>query len=133
MIRAMLERALDKSKASSLRYRLMMQEFSRPSPATDSVVSLTLKPVYDRLREVIGVIVHLPPDHTEVRLAAHSIIGQVVHFAHSGPVMPTLWPQMKMTAAQREMIATHIANLVLTYLTTRRNIQSIEDATREPV
>jgi TetR/AcrR family transcriptional regulator, regulator of cefoperazone and chloramphenicol sensitivity len=116
MILAMLERSLDQSKRSSLRYRMMMQEFAHPSRATDLIVDLTLKPVYDRLREIVARILHLPPGHTKARLAAHSIIGQVVHFAHSGPVMPILWPQMKMTAAQRKLIATHIADLTLSYL-----------------
>jgi AcrR family transcriptional regulator len=116
MIRAMLERGLDRSKQSSLRYRLMMQEFSHPSRATDLVIDLTLKPVYDRLREIVGAILRLPPAHTKTRLAAHSVIGQVVHFAHAGPVLPTLWPQMEMKPAQRKLIATHIADLTLAYL-----------------
>lgn len=120
MIAAMLERGLDRSKQSSLRYRLMMQEFSHPSRATGLVAELTLKPVYDRLRDVIGRILGLPPAHTKVRLAAHSVIGQVVHFAHAGPVMPALWPQMKMTPVQQKQIAAHIADFTLTYLQKQR-------------
>ena len=42
MIGAMLERGLDQSKFSSLRYRLMMREFSHPSRATDLWWSLRL-------------------------------------------------------------------------------------------
>ena len=79
-------------------------------------MELTLKPVYDRLREVIGLILNLPPGHAKIRLTAHSVVGQVVHFAHAGPVMPSLWPQMKMTVAQRKLIAAHIADLTLAYL-----------------
>lgn len=120
-IRTMLDRAIEKNRHSSVRYRLMMQEFIHPSRATELVVELTLKPVYDRLRDLVGAILSRPSSDMQTRLAVHSIIGQVVHFAHANPAMSILWPQMTMTAAQRDLIATHIANVMLTHLRTIRS------------
>jgi TetR/AcrR family transcriptional regulator, regulator of cefoperazone and chloramphenicol sensitivity len=116
MIRAMLERALDNGSQSSLRYRLMLHEFVHTSSATARVVDVTIRPVYDRLREIVGAILGVSPEDPKTCLCVHSVIGQVVHYGRSGPVLTALWPKLRMTPSQREMVADHIAELMLTYL-----------------
>ena len=116
IIRAMVERAFETGDQAHLRYRLMLHEFFHQSSATVRVVELSIRPVYDRLREIVGAILDLPAGHVETRLAVHSVIGQVAHYAHSTPVLAALWPEMKMTPAQREMVADHIARSTLIFL-----------------
>ena len=117
MIRDMLERALENGDRASLRYRLILHEFVHPSLATARIVDVTIRPIYDRLRTIVGAIAGLSPGDDQTRLCVHSVIGQVVHYAHSGPVASALWPKLKeMTADQRDLVANHIADFTLIYL-----------------
>ncbi len=116
IVGAMVERAFETGDQANLRFRLMLNEFVRPSGATARVVDVVLRPVYDRLREIAGAILKLPPDDDKTRLCVHSILGQVAHFAHSRQMLGLLWPEMKMTPAQRELVAEHITQFSLAYL-----------------
>ncbi|MEO5925978.1 MAG: CerR family C-terminal domain-containing protein [Bryobacteraceae bacterium] len=116
IIRAMLDKALDQSDQASLRYRLMLHEYAHPSAATPRVIDLTLRPVYDLLRKQIGTIAGVDPDSDQARLHVHSILGQVIHYTRSSTVVAALWPDLKMTPEQREMIAEHIAGITLSHL-----------------
>ncbi|MEP6961890.1 MAG: CerR family C-terminal domain-containing protein [Acidobacteriota bacterium] len=116
IVKAMLEKTLDQSNRASLGYRLMLHEFVHPSAATGRVVDVTIRPVYDLLRGIVGALLALPPNHDKTRLCVHSIIGQVIHYSRSGNVVAALWPKLKMTPPQRHMIAEHIAGVTLTYI-----------------
>src|SRR5277367_2860810 len=52
-------------------FRLMMHEFAQPTPAMASVIDETMRPVYDRFRELIGMMLNLTSDHDQVRLSTH--------------------------------------------------------------
>jgi TetR/AcrR family transcriptional regulator, regulator of cefoperazone and chloramphenicol sensitivity len=94
-------------------YRLMMHEFSQPTPAMASVIDETMRPVYDRFRELIGILLGLSPDHDQVRLATHSVIAQVVHYAHARHVVSRVWPELELNPERIAQIATHIADFSL--------------------
>jgi AcrR family transcriptional regulator len=122
MIAAMVERAFETGEQADLRFRLMLNEFMRPSEATSRVVDVVMRPVYDRLREIAGAILGLPANHRRTRLSVHSILGQVAHFAHAKPVLGLLWPEMtNMSRAQRELVVGHITEFSLAYLK-RKNV-----------
>ncbi len=121
IVGSMVERAFETGDQANLRFRLMLNEFIRPSGATARVVDVVLRPVYDRLREIVGAILKLPPDHDKTRLCVHSILGQVAHFAHSRQMLGLLWPEMKMTPTQRELVAEHITQFTLGYLNGMRS------------
>jgi len=116
IVGCMVERAFETGDQANLRFRLMLNEFVRPSGATARIVDVVMRPVYDRLREIAGAILKLPQDHETTRLCVHSILGQVAHFAHSRQVLGLLWPGMKMTPAQREIVADHITQFSSAYL-----------------
>jgi len=113
---AMLERGFETGDQANLRFRLMLSEFVRPSEATARVVDVVLRPVYDRLREIVSAILKLPTDDEKTRLCVHSILGQVSHFAHSRHMLTHLWPQMEMAPEQRQRVAEHITQFTLAYL-----------------
>ena len=104
------------AKGERLRFRLILNEFVRPSGATARVVDVVMRPVYERLREIVGAILGLSPNHQKTRLCVHSILGQVAHFAHARPMLVLLWPEMTMTPAQRELVTEHITEFSLAYL-----------------
>jgi AcrR family transcriptional regulator len=116
VIGAMVERVLQTSDQADLRYRLMLHEFAQPSTATSRVIQEVMRPMYDRLREIVGAILGLPPDHEKTRLSVHSVIGQIAYYARSAPMLRTLWPEMKMTEVQRSLIASHITEFSMAYL-----------------
>ena len=122
IIAAMVERAFETGEQANLRFRLMVNEFVRPSEATSRVVDVVMRPVYDRLREIAGAILRLPPAHPTTRLCVHSILGQIAHFAHAKPILSLLWPEVsKMNQARREAVVEHITQFSLAYLKTCGN------------
>jgi TetR/AcrR family transcriptional regulator, regulator of cefoperazone and chloramphenicol sensitivity len=116
IIRAVLERLSTTREQFGLQLRFVLKEMANPTPALAGVVEESLQPLYDRLRSLVGQILNLPPNHDKTRLCTHSIMGQVAHYSHAQPVLCQLWPKMKMSPKQREMVANHIADFSLAYL-----------------
>jgi AcrR family transcriptional regulator len=119
-IRLMLQRMIKRREAPNLHMRLMLHELARPTPAIARIVDESVKPLHDQLCVLLGRILALPPDDQRTRLCAQSIIGQTIHYAHHMPVIGRLWPELKMTPEQQEMVANHIADFSLSYLKSSR-------------
>ncbi len=115
VIKAMLARICSGDNRDR-RWRLMMHELSQPTPAMSRVIDETSRPLFDRLRELIGSMIGLPRDHEKTRLCTNSIVGQVVLYAHWRPVLAKIWPELKMTPPQVARIAEHIGEFSLAYL-----------------
>jgi AcrR family transcriptional regulator len=115
LIFAMLQRVC-RGDRPGWHFRLMVHEFAQPTPAMSTVIDETMRPIYERFRELIGAILHLPADHDKTRLCAHSVIAQVVHYVHSRHVLARLWPELEMNSARVEQISAHIADFSLAYL-----------------
>jgi len=133
VIRAMLE-TMCGAHRPTLHFRLMAHELAQPTPTLSRIIEEETRPNYERLCEIIGQILGLPRDHEKTRLCTHSVIGQVVHYAHAGPVMTQLWPELKMTPEQLEQIGNHIAEFSLAYLRgthpNRERVMAKRDARR---
>lgn len=104
------------AKRPSWTIRIMAHEMAQPTPALSRVVDEIIGPNYLMLRRVIGRMLELPPDHEKTRLCAHSVIGQVIHYAHARPVIARLWPELQMTEETMNRIAEHIAEFSLAYI-----------------
>ncbi len=96
--------------------RLVMHEFTHPTPAMARVVDEGIRPVYERLRKAVGEIAGLPPDHETTRLSVNSIVGQILFYTFSQPVLSRLQPELKLTPSQLDRIADHITDFSLSYL-----------------
>jgi AcrR family transcriptional regulator len=96
--------------------RLMAHEMSQPTQALEHVVDEIISPNYTMLRRIIGQMLDLPPDHEKTRFCAHSVIGQVLHYAQSRPVIARLWAGLEMNEEGLDRIAQHIADFSLAYL-----------------
>ena len=68
--------------------------------------------ILDRVRKAVGKIIGLPPDHETTRLSVNSIVGQILFYTFSWPVLAHLQPELKLTPDQLDRIADHIADLV---------------------
>jgi AcrR family transcriptional regulator len=116
LIHAMLQRVC-RGDRPGWQFRLMVHEFAQPTPAMSSVIDETMRPVYDRFRQLIGVMLELPPEHDTVRLSTHSVIAQVVHYVHARHVVSRVWPELELNPERITQIAAHIADFSLAGLT----------------
>src|SRR5215469_9905048 len=97
----------------AIHLRIMSQELTHPTEALARIAEEVIGPNYALLRGVVARMMNLDPLHDSVRFCAHSIIGQVVHYGAGKPVIGLLWPAMKMTPHQVELIAKHITGFSL--------------------
>jgi TetR/AcrR family transcriptional regulator, regulator of cefoperazone and chloramphenicol sensitivity len=97
-------------------FRIVMHEFSQPTPAMTRVIDEAVRPIYKRSLSAVGQILGLPPDDETTRLCNNSIIGQVLFYAFSQPVLSRLQPDLKLTPQQVERIADHISEFSLAAL-----------------
>ena len=96
-------------------FRIITHEFAHPTPAMSRMIDKVSRPLYERLLELVGKIIGLPPNHEKTRLCTQSVWGQIFLYAFACPVLAKLWPEMKMTPAQLNRIADHIADFSLAY------------------
>jgi len=113
IISGMLRRMSHPGERGNWHVRLMAHEMAHPTAGLDRVVDLAIGPNYAILRQIVSRLVRLPADHDTTRLCVHSVIGQVVHWAHARPVISRVWPDLQMTDARLEQISRHITNFSL--------------------
>jgi TetR/AcrR family transcriptional regulator, regulator of cefoperazone and chloramphenicol sensitivity len=114
-IAAMLHNLTSEVKGSRM-MRIMAHELAAPTPALSQVVDEFIIPSQKKLCEVVGQILGISPRHEKTRLSAINIVGQILHFAKSRPVITRLWPRMKYSEKDIELIATHISNFTVAAL-----------------
>ncbi len=88
--------------------RLMQREMSDPTPALKHIVKTVVAPTEMRLREIIGEMVGRSPEDEEIRLCAHSVIGQCLHYKHATAVFRHLWPDLWDDPNRVDQIVGHI-------------------------
>ena len=112
-VTAMLLRMHHPSTGRACHLRIMVHEMAQPTDALPRVVEEIIGPNYAAMRQILSRLLNRPADDDITRLCAHSIIGQVVHYAHAGPVISLLWPDLKMTPERLNAIAAHISDFSL--------------------
>jgi TetR/AcrR family transcriptional regulator, regulator of cefoperazone and chloramphenicol sensitivity len=108
IIRHILRMMYGTGERNAWHVRIMVHELAHPSAALDLVVEEVIGPIYLTMRQVLSRLLGTPPDHDTTRLCAHSVIGQVVHYAHAREVIARLWPDLKMTKDRLDQIGKHI-------------------------
>jgi AcrR family transcriptional regulator len=116
IIHGALSRLSVQKQESGQHMWLMLQEIGNQTAVLVDEVEAGLRPLYDQLRLVVGRVLGLPMDHVKTRLCTHSLIGQISHYMHARPILTRLWPEMKMSPKEIEMIANHIADFSLSYM-----------------
>jgi AcrR family transcriptional regulator len=115
VIRARLESAARRGLAD-WQLGIMAHEFARPTPALSHIVETVSRPLFERLLDLLGQILGLPPDDRETLLCAYSVMGQILFYVLGAPVLAQLSPQAEMKPAQLGSVADHIADFSLAYL-----------------
>jgi len=96
---------------------LFAREITQPTPTMSRMINKVSRPIYDRLLDLVGKIIALPPAHEKTQLCANSIMGQILLHVFASPVLARLSPESKkMTPERLDQIANHIADFSLAYL-----------------
>lgn len=97
-------------------FQIVMHEFSQPTPAMARVIDEGMRPVYGRMLKAVGALIGKPPEHEMTKLCNNSIIGQVLFYKSSQPVLVRLQPELKLTPETLERIAEHVAEFSIAAL-----------------
>lgn len=92
----------------SWKFRIMQREMADPTPALKHIVRTVVAPAEMRLREIIGGIAGRDPFDESVRLCAHSVIGQCLHYKHAEPIFRHLWPDLWADPNRLDRLVDHI-------------------------
>jgi AcrR family transcriptional regulator len=85
--------------------QVMAHEIVEPTPGLAIVVDQIVGPRTRLLCDIVARLTGSPARSLQTRLAAHSIMAQIVHYMHARPVIRLLWPRWRMsTAAQRQIV-----------------------------
>ena len=93
--------------------RLMAHELAQPTPGLALVVEQIIRPRAERLCEIVARLTGYPRTSSQTRLYAHSVIGQIMHYSQSRPVLALLWPEWPQNEAQREKMIQHVTRFSL--------------------
>lgn len=97
--------------------KLMAREMAQPTAALERVVDAAVRPNERRLQAIVAGLLQRPDDDRLVRLCAHSVIAQCLHYKHAMPVLTYLWPEMvAMPSARIDELAEHITRFSLAAL-----------------
>jgi hypothetical protein len=119
-------RGLASADANGWLFRILAHEIAQPTPAMTRVIDDVLRPLYNRLYEIVGALIGVPAADDRTRLCAHSIMGQVIIYVLASPILARLWPDMKMTPENLDRIADHVTDFSLAYL---RQVSGMEQQT----
>jgi AcrR family transcriptional regulator len=118
---AMLRKMATGAKRPAWHFHIMAHEMVAPTTVFARVVDEVIGPQYERLRMIISKIIGAAPGHARTRLAANSVIGQVIFYVHGRPVIERFWPGFAMDEKTTSRIADHIAVFSLCSLREMRN------------
>jgi AcrR family transcriptional regulator len=93
--------------------RLMAHELSDPTPGLTLVVKQIIAPRARLLSRIVARLTGDSENSLATRLAAHSIMAQVVHYVHARPVIKILWPKWRLNADARRQMVDHVARFSL--------------------
>jgi AcrR family transcriptional regulator len=96
--------------------RIMAHELSQPTPRLALVVDEIIRPRAQLLCLIVAKLSGSSPNARQTRINAHSVIAQIVHYAHAQPVIKLLWPDWRMDEDARHEIAAQITRFSLAAL-----------------
>jgi TetR/AcrR family transcriptional regulator, regulator of cefoperazone and chloramphenicol sensitivity len=89
--------------------RLMQREMTNPSPALKYIVDTVIRSTEQHLRKIIRALAGPGPSDESIRLCAHSVIGQCLHYKHATAVFAHLWPDFSEDPKRLDKLVDHIA------------------------
>jgi AcrR family transcriptional regulator len=107
-------------------FQILAHELAQPTPALRHLITKVGQPLFQRLLDLIGKMIGLPPEDDKTRLCAISVMGQILTYVFARPLLAGMWPELKMDPEQVDRIADHIADFSLSYIQSFRSTDSAE-------
>jgi AcrR family transcriptional regulator len=111
-------------------FRILVHEMAQPTPALRQLINKVGRPIFERMLGLIGGMIGLPATDDKTRLCAVSVMGQIMVYVFSQPLLAGVWPELKLTPEQVDRIADHIADFSLSYIQSFRSRSSLHDPER---
>jgi AcrR family transcriptional regulator len=111
-------------------FRILVHELAQPTAALRQLINKVGRPLFERMLGLIGGMIGLPANDDKTRLCAISVMGQILVYVFSLPLLTGVWPELKMTPEQVERIADHIADFSLAYIQNFRSGNSAANPDR---
>jgi AcrR family transcriptional regulator len=111
-------------------FRILTHELAEPTPVLRQLIDKVGRPIFERLLGLIGGMIGLPATDDKTRLCAISVMGQILVYVFSLPLLTGVWPELKMTPEQVERIAGHIGDFSLSYIQSFRSSSSVSGTER---
>lgn len=88
---------------------LMTREMVDPTPALDTMVERSIRPMYERLTGIVRRLLPKGAPRSRVRLCTNSVIGQVLVYKHAEPVLQRLHALPSFSPAGLRELSEHTA------------------------
>lgn len=111
-------------------FRILMHELAQPTPALRQLINKVGRPLFERMLGLIGGMIGLPANDDKTRLCAISVMGQILVYVFSMPLLTGVWPELRMTPEQVDRIADHIAEFSLSYIHSCGSSNSVSNTDR---
>jgi AcrR family transcriptional regulator len=105
-------------------FRILVHEMAQPTPALRQLINKVGRPIFERMLGLIGGMIGLPANDEKTRMCAISVMGQILVYVFSLPLLTGVWPELKMTPEQVDRISEHIADFSLAYIQNFRSSNS---------
>lgn len=105
-------------------FRILVHEMAQPTPALRQLINKVGRPIFERMLALIGGLIGRPAKDEKTRMCAVSVMGQILVYVFSLPLLTGVWPELKMTPEQVDRIADHIADFSLSYIQSFRSISA---------
>lgn len=113
---ALIQNWLDRSREGGRPawfMRIMAHEMTSPTPGLERLAD-AMRANYLRFRTLVGKLTGRGPDDSHTRMCVHSIVGQILQYVQSRPMLERLWPELDLNdPKQRRAIADHITEFSL--------------------
>lgn len=110
-VRAMFLRIFDEGRPA-WQGKLMAREMFEPTGALAILVEDVIRPQYQALLSILRDLIPGAGDDA-LRLAAGSVLGQVLHYHHARAVVALLHPSAEYGPADIDRLATHVTRFAL--------------------
>jgi TetR/AcrR family transcriptional regulator, regulator of cefoperazone and chloramphenicol sensitivity len=111
-VRSFLFRILDQGRPT-WHGKLLARNMIEETPFLNTCVDQWVKPMADRLTDIIRGIAGAGLDDVQVRQAGLSIVGQIVFHRHAAPMIAKVFHQCGYSHAELERLADHITDFSL--------------------
>jgi len=96
---------------------LVAREMVDPTPALDTMVERSIRPMYERLTGIVRRLVAKGTPPARVRLCTNSVIGQVLVYKHAAPVLQRMNGMPSLSPAGLRDLITHVVAFSLAGIT----------------